>query len=99
MRAAGFEPETKLPAPIPVCQASRTAKRVVRRWRRAACVDAGLLGEFGARWNRRSQDQLFGSTERRLERHEEAGLRPSSSVVDIFNKGHGSCPWHRGMIA
>jgi SprT protein len=66
MRAAGYDPKTKLPSPdgaprrrgrrsryvylyvhrCPVCQLSRTAKRVVRRWRCAACVDAGLPGEL-----------------------------------------------------
>ena len=66
MRAAGYEPKTKLPAPpgaprhtkrkslslylyvhrCPVCQLSKTARRVVRRWRCAACLDAGLSGEL-----------------------------------------------------
>jgi predicted SprT family Zn-dependent metalloprotease len=30
----------------PVCQAARVARRPVRRWRCAACVDAGLSGEL-----------------------------------------------------
>jgi hypothetical protein len=76
MRAAGFEPKTRLPAPLPVCQASRTAERVVRRWRRAACVDAGLLGELGARRNRSSQDQVFGS----IDEGRNGTRRPSSDL-------------------
>jgi ribosomal protein L37AE/L43A len=64
VRAAGFTPRTKLPAPpgtraprrkprhdfylhrCPICHQSRTARRVVRRWRCAACVAAGLPGEL-----------------------------------------------------
>jgi predicted SprT family Zn-dependent metalloprotease len=66
MRAAGFEPKTKLPAPpgaprhpgrkarplylyvhrCPVCQLSRRAKRLMSRWRCAACIDAGLPGKL-----------------------------------------------------
>jgi SprT protein len=60
MRAAGFEPRTRLPAPpnapnpsrtrhlyvhrCPVCQRSRIARRSMRRWRCRACLDAGLDG-------------------------------------------------------
>ncbi len=65
MRAAGYEPRTRMPAPpnapkpqprrrrrgrylylhhCPLCQLSRAAKRVVRRWRCAACLTAGLDG-------------------------------------------------------
>jgi predicted SprT family Zn-dependent metalloprotease len=65
MRAAGFEPKTRLPAPpgtpaparrtrprlvylhrCPVCQRYRIARRLMRRWRCAACVDVGLDGEL-----------------------------------------------------
>lgn len=61
MRLAGFEPRVRMelasPLPgsraknvwehqCPVCQARRTARRPVYRWRCAACVGAGLSGEL-----------------------------------------------------
>lgn len=67
MRAAGYEPKTRLPLPpgapepprngrkrprfvylhrCPVCQRYRVARRLMRRWRCAACVDSGLDGEL-----------------------------------------------------
>lgn len=61
MMAAGFAPRVRmqlenLPAKMhpsfvyehhcPVCQAHRTARRPVRRWRCAACLGVGLSGEL-----------------------------------------------------
>ena len=61
MRLAGFEPRVRMelasPLPgsrarhvwehhCPVCQARRTARRPVYRWRCAACIGAGLSGEL-----------------------------------------------------
>ena len=68
MRAAGYEPQTRMAIDIPaltrvkrassgrrnlafehrcpVCQTSRVARRSMKRWRCAACLEAGLSGDL-----------------------------------------------------